>query len=144
LFAVLRQNATELTAESSAMSVSVNAVDVSDYTEYLTALTDVGDAFTEDEYTLLRHIADFGYSRSYIPGPSRLYAIVSMGPTDRRRAFRTLIEEILTLGSSLEDSGDPNSPLFSLKLRLQKKDNDLREMSQLIDFLTDKRPDIQY
>lgn len=144
LFQVLRENSKELLALKTPLDLT-NAVDVSDYQEYLSALTDVADAFTEDEYTLLRHIADFGYSRTYIPGPSRLYALVSMGPTDRRRAFRTLIEEILTLGSSLEEDGsDRNSPLFTLKLALKKKDNDLREMSQLIDFLTDKRPQIEY
>lgn len=146
LFMSLRTSSEELLSTSNKMIDPVNSEDVSDYQEYLSALTDVGDAFSEDEYTLLRHIADFGYSRNYIPGPSRLYALVSMGPTDRRRAFRTLIEEILTLGSSTseDDSLDPNSPLFTLKLALQKKDNDLREMSQLIDFLTTRRPEIEY
>lgn len=145
LFSSLRASSQELLSTANKMIEPVNSLDVSDYQEYLNALTDVGDAFSEDEYTLLRHIADFGYSRNYIPGPSRLYALVSMGPTDRRRAFRTLIEEILTLGSSLTDDGtDPNSPLFTLKLALQKKDNDLREMSQLIDFLTTRRPEINY
>lgn len=145
MFMVLRLNQSELLATTDSLMTPVNAVEVSDYQDYLTALSDTSDAFTDDEYTLLRHIADFGYSRSYIPGPSRLYALVSMGPTDRRRAFRVLIEEILTLGSSLEDDGtDRNSPLFTLKIALKKKDNDLREMSQLIDFLTSKRPVIDY
>lgn len=144
LFMVLRNNQAELTANSSSTMENVNAVDVSDYQDYLTALSDTSDAFTDDEYTLLRHIADFGYSRSYMPGPSRVYALVSMGPTDRRRAFRTLIEEILTLGSSLETGPMFDDGIFNLNLALQKKDNDLREMSQLIDFLTTKRPNISF
>lgn len=146
LFMALRLNKDELLAISDTAIISEDAADVADYSSYLTALSDVDDAFTDDEYTLLRHIADFGYSRSYIPGPSRVYALVGMGPTDRRRAFRTLIEEILTLGKSLETDSilDRNSPLFTLKLALKRKDNDLREMSQLIDFLTERRPNINW
>ena len=146
LFAALQQNNDELLATRDSDIIPVNSEDVADYSDYLSALSDVSDAFTEDEYTLLRHIADFGYSRSYIPGQSRVYALVGMGPTDRRRAFRTLIEEILTLGKSTGEESllDRNSPLFTLKLALKKKDNDLREMSQLIDFLTERRPEIDW
>jgi septal ring factor EnvC (AmiA/AmiB activator) len=145
LFEALRQSSSELTATRNAMAEDVETEDVVDYRNYLSALSDVGDAFTEDEYTLLRHIADFGYSRNYVPGSTRLYSLVSLGPTDRRRAFRTLIEEILTLGSSLEeDNLSSDGPLFTLKMSLKRKDNDLREMSQLIDFLTTRKPEINW
>jgi len=146
LFMSLRLNADELVASNDADIEARDSLDVADYSDYLSALSDVSDAFTEDEYTLLRHLADFGYSRSYIPGQSRIYALVGMGPTDRRRAFRTLIEEILTLGKSTEKESllDINSPLYTLKLALKRKDNDLREMSQLIDFLTARKPNINW
>jgi len=145
-FQALRTSSQELLATKDTLSVQVNAEDVTDYTNYLEALADVDDAFSPDETTLLRMIGDFGYSRAYVPGAARIYALVSMGPTDRRRAYRNLIEEILTLGKSMVSTGlfDESSPLFKLELALKRKDADLRELSQLIEFLTDKRPDIQY
>ena len=123
-----------------------NSDEVVDYTEYMEALQDVSDAFTSDEITLLNMIGEFGYSRNYIPGAGRIYALTGMGPTDRRRAFRTMIEEILTLGESRSKSGffDEDSPLFKLELALKRDNKDLRELAQLIEFLTDRRPDIQY
>lgn len=145
-FTALRATSDELLATQSVLTENVSSQDVKDYKEYMEALLDVGDAFSPDENTLLRMIGDFGYSRNYVPGASRIYALVSMGPTDRRKSFRTLIEEILTLGENTEKSGffDEDSPLFQLELALKRKDADLRELAQLIEFLTDRKPNIRY
>jgi chromosome segregation ATPase len=145
-FAALRSYSDELTANTSAMLEPVNSSDVADYNEYMEALQDVSDAFTSDEITLLNMIGEFGYSRNYVPGAGRVYALTGMGPTDRRRAFRTMIEEILTLGETTPKGGffDSDSPLLKLELALKRDDKDLRELAQLIEFLTDRRPDIQY
>tara|TARA_Y100001973_G_scaffold100937_1_gene162997 strand:+ start:1252 stop:2868 length:1617 start_codon:yes stop_codon:yes gene_type:complete len=145
-FGALRSYSEELTANSTTMIEARNSDEVVDYTEYMEALQDVSDAFTSDEITLLNMIGEFGYSRNYIPGAGRIYALTGMGPTDRRRAFRTMIEEILTLGESRSKSGffDEDSPLFKLELALKRDNKDLRELAQLIEFLTDRRPDIQY
>ena len=145
-FAALRSYSEELTANTSAMTEPVNSSDVAEYNDYMEALQDVSDAFTSDEITLLNMIGEFGYSRNYVPGAGRVYALTGMGPTDRRRAFRTMIEEILTLGESVPKSGffDDDSPLLKLELALKRDNKDLRELAQLIEFLTDRRPDIQY
>ncbi len=145
-FAALRSYSEELTENSTTMIEARNSDEVVEYREYMEALQDVSDAFTSDEITLLNMIGEFGYSRNYIPGAGRVYALTGMGPTDRRRSFRTMIEEILTLGESTSESGffDEDSPLFKLELALKRDNKDLRELAQLIEFLTDRRPDIQY
>ena len=145
-FAALRSYTEELTANTSAMMEPVDSSDVAEYNDYMEALQDVSDAFTSDEITLLNMIGEFGYSRNYVPGAGRVYALPGMGPTDRRRAFRTMIEEILTLGDSVPKGGffDDDSPLLKLELALKRDNQDLRELAQLIEFLTDRRPDIQY
>jgi len=140
MFAALHRESSFLTRTKDLITESVDSADVADYEAYMDALEMVGDALTDDEYSLLRSVGDLAYSQNYIPGPGRLMALMDMNAHDRRKAYRSLIEEILTMGKSADEVAMSLGP-FSFDF---SQDQPLDELQLMVEHLTTKRPNVEY
>ncbi len=91
--------------------IVLDASTIKDYEDYLTALDDISDALEDDEYELLEMIGRLGAAQQYVPGATRLYALIQPDMSRRKRmeAYRNMITEILTAGAAATTSYDRGS-----------------------------------
>lgn len=115
---------------------------VAEHERYVEALTDIGDVLSDEEYELVEEIGRLGISMNFVPGASRIMALAEMGEKARVRAYRNMVEEILSMGQKLpmeERTGLPGFPA-----RLFGDDDGLEEVISLLKHLADSRLEFRY
>ena len=127
----------------------VSAETVKDYEAFLTAMDDIGDALGDDEYDLVEKIAKFGASQEWVPGATRVMALLDMSRTERTEAYRNMIEEILTEGVSaqtVESTGAGLIANFSAGNMNIKFDfsRPLNELESLVNHLSNSGLEFQF
>lgn len=131
-----------------AESLPIDPSVIRDFEDYNSALTDIADKISNEEYDLLDEIGRLGLAMSYVPGPARLTAIKGMRKRSRYLAYRNLIEEILSQGQKL----DTRTQMELLNLGIGPADvqigiqttDELMEMRELIRHLADSRLNFKY
>ena len=79
--------------------------------EFYSAVNKISDSLDADEVELLEEIGRLGATRNYIPGSSRIMALRGMIYPSRVRAYRKMVEEILSQGKSSVQTGLQIGPL---------------------------------
>lgn len=119
-----------------------------DYEDYIEALDMIGDALTDEEYELVEQIGRLGLSMNYVPGASRILALVDMRKSSRLVAYRNLVEEILSQGQKLSPSDKYEAfdfiPGYGPFTFVFENDEDLAEMKKLLEHLADSRLNFKY
>jgi len=138
----LKSSPRAMLAESLAIDPSV----IRDYEDYNSAVTDIADGVEDSEYDVLEQIGRLGLSMMYVPGAARILAIGDMKQKDRYKAYRNLIEEILSQGQRL--SADDAKELSKLmigdySITFQSTD-ELKEVKELLRHLADSRLNFKY
>ncbi len=117
-----------------------------DYTDFNSALTDIGDKLTNEEYDLLEQIGRLGLSMDYVPGQARIIALSEMKKKDRLKGYRNLIEEILSQGQRLsaEDQYNIYSGVPGAGAIFIEDDSDLVEVKKLVRHLAESQLNFKY
>ncbi len=131
-----------------AESLPIDPSVIRDFEDYNSALTDIADKISNEEYDLLDEIGRLGLAMVYVPGASRILSIKGMRQKDRYLAYRNLIEEILSQGQKL----DTRTQMELINMGIGPADvqvaiqttDELMEMRELIRHLADSRLNFKY
>ena len=117
-----------------------------DYSDFNSALTDIGDKLSNDEYDLLEQIGRLGLSMDYVPGQARIIALSEMKKKDRIKGYRNLIEEILSQGQRLsaDEQYDIYSGIPGLGPIFIEDESDLIEVRRLVRHLAESQLNFKY
>lgn len=122
----------------------VNQGLLTDHNDYLSALMDIEDFITNEEYDLLEEIGRLGLSMAYVPGDARILGLKELRKSQRIVAYRNLIEEILSQGQKMDDETRIATFNAGFAQFVFENDSDLAEVKELIRHLTDSRLGYKY
>jgi len=121
---------------SSIYQQAINASKIAEMEKFLSSVDMISDYLDSDEVKLLEQVARLGTVMNYLPGTSRVMALRDMNYSQRKDAYRNMIEEMLELGQPRQpDVPKASFEAFGFKL---SKSEPLSEVAKLLQHLTDR------
>lgn len=119
---------------------------IRDYEDFNSALTDIADDITDEEYDIVEQIGRLGLAMMYVPGAARVLALAGMDRDERLNAYRVMTEEILSQGQRMPSDSKKLLSKFGIGDYgiTFESGSELKEMKNLLRHLADSRLNFKY